>query len=387
MSRTDPVPEKTDLARLLAALRAARDPWSRLKLMASGARALGKLTRSQRLQLIRQLGLEGAEELAEAAAGGDAETSAAIAGALQAFESDPQRLRRLAAAVADPGSRRATLSGLAAHVLDAITAPPVVATATAAAVAAAPHGGAPASPQRRGRPPTSEEASPAPPVSARAPEAVPPAPPPAPVPPKVTAPPPTPAPISPPAAEPPQLEPPPAAEAPPVPPSAPAPATPADGAPAAVSPDATPDPAATPHTGASPSTPWLGAVAGIAASSAAAPGSPSVATLGALSALRRRLAAGDVPSSEAVAALLDHELPHDWARRRALAALFARQLPASLDEALALLDRVGSAGERRWALADLAASRRWEEADWERLVAVADTPAQRRRLAARRARA
>jgi hypothetical protein len=115
-------------------------------------------------------------------------------------------------------------------------------------------------------------------------------------------------------------------------------------------------------------------------------GAGPTTTLGVLHAFRRRLAGGDAPPADAVAALFVEALPHDWARRRALGALFARRLPAAVDEALELVGRVQGAGARRWALADLAASRPWSDADWDRLLAAADSVAARRRLVTRRQR-
>jgi hypothetical protein len=100
--------------------------------------------------------------------------------------------------------------------------------------------------------------------------------------------------------------------------------------------------------------------------------------------LRSRLAGGAPPALAEVSALLERELPAGWARRRALAALFEAGLPPRAEDALALVGQLDSAADRRWALADLAASRRWSDGDFERLVAAADTPAVRRRLGNRR---
>ena len=82
--------------------------------------------------------------------------------------------------------------------------------------------------------------------------------------------------------------------------------------------------------------------------------------------------------------MLERELTSDWARRRALAALFASGIPPRADEALALVEGLATAAGRRWALADLAGSRRWSDDDFERVLAAADTPGLRRRLASRR---
>ena len=339
-------PPATDLGQLLSALRGARDPWSRLKLVATGARELAKLTPGQRAQLIKQLGLEGAEELTEAAVGGDAQTTAAVMNALRTLESDPQHLRKLAGAIADPRSRRATLTGLAAHVLETVTAPPQPVTPP---------------PPRPSTPPPPEPAlQPSPPATPQ------------------PAPQPTPRPPQAPPSEPPSPAPPPLA-----PPAAPEPVVPPVPHPL----PSIPGTAAT-ATAAMPAMAAIGpALPAARTPIIEAGGFPSLRPIEVLRALRRRLGAGEEPAAGSVEALLAHELPHDWARRRALAALFEKQLPAGLDEALAWLGQVESAAARRWALADLAASRPWEEADWERLLAAADSASLRRRMAARRQRA
>jgi hypothetical protein len=111
------------------------------------------------------------------------------------------------------------------------------------------------------------------------------------------------------------------------------------------------------------------------------------ASLAALRAWRRRLASDETPRLDDAATLIAEQLRPGWAKRRALAALFARRQPAAVDEALALVAQVGSAADRRWLLCDLAASRQWPDEDWQHLLAAAATPAERRRLAMRRARA
>ncbi|HET9768802.1 MAG TPA: hypothetical protein VFS60_18300, partial [Thermoanaerobaculia bacterium] len=112
-----------------------------------------------------------------------------------------------------------------------------------------------------------------------------------------------------------------------------------------------------------------------------------VAAMGTLRDLRRRLADGEALAADDVSTLFAEELPQGWARRRALAALFAERRPERLDDALTLVAQVGSPVDRRWALADLAASRPWEDGDWARLVAAAVGDGERRRLALRRRRA
>jgi outer membrane biosynthesis protein TonB len=359
-------PPTLDLAQLLAALRNARDPWSRLKLVATGARELAKLTPGQRVQLLKQLGLEGAEELTEAAVGGDAQTTAAVMGALRSLEADPQRLRRLANDIADPRSRKATLTGLAAHVLETVTAPGAPSDQPARA---APRGGAAPS-RAESRPLVPPQPSTPPPPQPSTP------PPPQPQPPPPTSPQPSP-------------EPPQPAQPPATPPGTPSPSPP----------PTAPEPAIPPVPHPSPGIPGTAAIGDaavepeIVAARTAIEVAPAVARssgaeagrlrpLEVLRVLRRRLDAGEAGGD--METLLAQELPHDWARRRALAVLFAHGMPADVDEALSLVGQVQSAAGRRWALADLAASRPWKEAEWDRLLAAADSSSLRRRLATRR---
>ena len=83
-----------DLAKLLTALRAARDPWSRLKLVTAGARQLSRLTARERRELLRKVGLEGAEEIADLAAGGNPEAAEALDATLRWLEGNPQELQQ-----------------------------------------------------------------------------------------------------------------------------------------------------------------------------------------------------------------------------------------------------------------------------------------------------
>ncbi len=451
MSQKAPVPGG-DLAQLLAALRGAPDAWSRLKLVASGARTLAKLTPQQRVQLLRQLGLQGAEELAEAAAGGDAQTSAAMANALKALESDPQRLRQLAGAIADPNSRRATLMGLGAHVIETVTAPPTkgapgkaapvkassvafdpAATVTPArsgsgktqpaaapstaqqikrdlveAAAALLAGAQPSAPQPPSPAPPGQPAAPQPPSPAPSPS-LPPTPHPSPAtpPPPAPTPQPTPpsTPVTPPSSPPPTPQP----VHPTTPPAPMATAAPAASAASAASakqataaaPESAPDPSTialdvlpSPSSGDITTSLFATPSPGTTLTAIDTTPSPSAhhadvrpAALGTLRDLRRRLADGEALAADELSTLFAQELPQGWARRRALSALFAERRPEALDDALALVAQVGSPVYRRWALADLAASRPWDDGDWDRLVAAAAGAGERRRLALRRRRA
>ena len=437
MSQKAPLPGG-DLAQFLAALRGAPDSWSRLKLVAGGARTMAKLTPQQRVQLLRQLGLQGAEELAEAAAGGDAQTAAAMTNALRALEADPQRMRQLAGAIADPNSRRATLMGLGAHVIETVTAPPAppparAAPAKASAVAFDP--AATVTPARSGsgkaQPPAAPSAAqqmkrdlveaaaalltgaqpsapqpPAPPAQPATPQppAPPPSLPPTPHPSPTTPQPPAPAPqptppvtpVTPPASPPPAPQP----AHPVTPPTPTATAEPASAA-ATAEPKTAPASStialdALPSPASDSSTPSLFATTSPASALTAIDTTPAPfahrvdarpAALGTLRDLRRRLADGEAVAADEVSTLFAQELPQGWARRRALSALFAERRPEALDDALALVAQVDSPVNRRWALSDLAASRSWDDGDWERLLAAAPGAGERRRLALRRRRA
>jgi hypothetical protein len=347
MANKNAAPPAGDLAALLASLRAASDPWSRVKLVAFGARTLAKLTPEQRLQLMRQLGLQGAEQLADVAAGGDAKTKDAVIEALRALEADPRRLQQISAAIADPRSRRETLVGLGAHVLEAVTAPP------------------PSSPKRAGAAvQPSQPSQPTPPQ----PQPVPaPSTPPAPTP--STPEPPQPAPPATPSV-------PPQPATPPQPASPPQPTTPPPPTPTG---EAVVEPVARPAAALdeSPATPPI-------AFGSSAPSTAGARALDVLRELRSRLAGRDPLPDDFVEGLLDQRLRGDWARRRALSALFAQRPPTDVDAALELVDRLASPGSRRWVLGDLATSRVWSDEEWERLLAACRTAADRRRLAGRR---
>ena len=432
-----------DLAQLLAALRGARDPWSRIKLVASGARALAKLTPGQRVQLLRQLGLEGAEELAEAAVGGDPRMTDAMTQALRALEADPRRAQQLVAAISDPSSRRATLMGLGAHVLEAVTAPaagqaapaktsggagdvagrssgaqaspptppsssaaqtslraPAAATAVAGAAAARTQGSAAAARQAQevrraavqptmsgtphpgapqpSTPPPPQPSTPLPPVPG-----TPPVPPPStPQPPQPSTPPPS------------TPMPPPATPAPPAaPPSTPTPGPPttaiaASPADAVASAEVTVWEPTASAVFAEPAAPLVALdLTPPSSLSSTSADSRRPAALATLRAWHRRLASDDLPRVDDAATLVAQQLRPGWAKRRALSALFAKQQPAAIDDALTLVEQLGNAADRRWLLCDLAASRAWADDDWQRLLAAASGPAERRRLAMRRPRA
>jgi hypothetical protein len=339
-----------DLDRLVAALRAARDPWSRLRLVAGGARSLARLQPGQRRQLLEQLGLDGAEQLAELAAGGDAQAQAALERALQRLEADPRRLQQLANAIADPSSRRSTLSGLAAHLLEAVTDPGSTA-------------------HRAGAPPAKRE-QPARATTGGATAQA-----------GVAAPSPTVTAGSAPFAAAASLPPPPAIPSSSLQPPAAGGSAPEVAAAALVAPGAV---VAAPV----PITATAAGVAGPSGPGAVAPGAPAADSAESA----RAVVHVDVDAIDPLAPMATPppapwpEGAAGWTQRRALADLLRRGAPPLVD-ALALVAQVASAADRRWALCDVAASRAWSDAEWECVLAAGDTPALRRRLAARRRRA
>jgi hypothetical protein len=408
--------QPSELGKLITALRAARDPWSRLKLVAGGARLLSRLTQRERRELLRKVGLEGAEELADLAGGGDAAVTVAVEEALRGLESNPQQLQRFVRDLSQPQSRRATLAGLAAHVLEAVTAPPPPApeattpgapypagvarpgvpegladTAVAVPAAAPATGGEPRRPPavagpgqepRSGISPPAAAQSPAATGARETPEAVPPGP-------GETgsgAPAPRAAAASQAGTIPNPRQPlRDAAAGPAIQGSLPATGAgvAAAGTPAAGELGAG-DPIGAVQAERSSRSPAARTAPPALATTAARPAGAPARPLAALRALREQLAAGKLPAREGFAETLEHDLPHDWARRRALSALFASGLPPRAEEALDLVGGLATDASRRWALADLAASRAWGDDDFARLLAAADSPALRRRLVNRR---
>jgi hypothetical protein len=110
---------------LLQGLRQASSPWERLGIVTRGARALTRLAPDKRRELLRRLGLSAADDLVGHLAG-DAgpETREALHRALASLEQDPATSARLVRELADPATRDATLSGLIAHLEEAVTEAP-----------------------------------------------------------------------------------------------------------------------------------------------------------------------------------------------------------------------------------------------------------------------
>jgi hypothetical protein len=95
--------------------------------------------------------------------------------------------------------------------------------------------------------------------------------------------------------------------------------------------------------------------------------------------LRRHLAAAKGLSAEELRSAVE-AFPDGWARRRALAELLRAGSPASLGDALGLVEVLGSERDRAWCLGTLADERPLNARDRETLLAAVASPAARRRL-------
>jgi hypothetical protein len=96
-------------------------------------------------------------------------------------------------------------------------------------------------------------------------------------------------------------------------------------------------------------------------------------------ALRRHLQEAQGLSREELQPVLE-AFPDGWARRRALLELLRSGAPAALQDALGLVEALGSERDRAWCLGALADERPLSARDREALLAAVPTPAARRRL-------
>ncbi len=336
-----------DLKDLLRELRAA-GPVERVRLLARSLSALRHLSPFDRKILLRMAGFEGAEALVERLTLDGPETAGALQRVLVRLEGDPGYFQQVARALADPERRGQALDGLLSEVDRALRAPE-----PEPASAPPPPPPRPAEGQAEdAQEPVPEEAAPD-----REPER------------------------APEEAEPEKAEP-------------EEPETEAAGPPEPIEPKREPRDAPAPpiRIAAAPAPPpWPAPSRPIAPAAPApeaddqVPGAASAdEVMGELLRLRRRLAAGETLAPAALADLLDRRLPYPWARRRALQAWLESPAslapPLALDGALGLLDRLASPTDRLWCLTALARGRSWDERDWGRLLALAPTPAARRRL-------
>ena len=90
---------------------------------------------------------------------------------------------------------------------------------------------------------------------------------------------------------------------------------------------------------------------------------------------------GEGLSAEELYLVLE-DFPDGWARRRALLEILRSGAPAALEDALALVEALGSERDRAWCLGALADERPLSARDREALLAAVPTPAARRRLEA-----
>jgi hypothetical protein len=98
--------------------------------------------------------------------------------------------------------------------------------------------------------------------------------------------------------------------------------------------------------------------------------------------LRRHLKEARGLSGEDLHPVLE-AFPDGWARRRALLELLRSGAPAALQDALGLVETLGSERDRAWCLGALADERPLNARDREALLAAVPTPAARRRLEGR----
>ncbi|HSS49697.1 MAG TPA: hypothetical protein VLX28_12195 [Thermoanaerobaculia bacterium] len=96
-------------------------------------------------------------------------------------------------------------------------------------------------------------------------------------------------------------------------------------------------------------------------------------------ALRRHLREAQGLSQEELHPVLE-AFPDGWARRRALLELLRSGTPAGLQDALGLVEALGSERDRAWCLGALVDERPLSARDREALLAAVPTPAARRRL-------
>jgi hypothetical protein len=95
--------------------------------------------------------------------------------------------------------------------------------------------------------------------------------------------------------------------------------------------------------------------------------------------LRRHLEAAQGLSEDGLRSAVE-AFPDGWARRRALVELLRAGAPAALDDALGLVEALGSERDRAWCLGTLVETRALSLRDRESLLAAAPSPAARRRL-------
>jgi len=159
---------------------------------------------------------------------------------------------------------------------------------------------------------------------------------------------------------------------------APAPPPPAPPVAAAPAPEPPPPPPAPPPVMAAPPRPEPPARAPV--ESPLAGKLAEAATLTArFQLLRRRVSEARGLSGEELRPVIE-AFPDGWARRRALLELLRSGFPATLREALGLVEALGSERDRAWCLGALAEDRPLTAGDREALLGGVTSPAARRRI-------
>jgi len=312
------------LPELVEQLGRTHSPFERLKILIRAWSLLRKMTAQERMTVAAQLGLDHADDLVDAIAkrSGTQASPALISLIEKAQVKGTAHLPELIADLRDPGKRAERLRQGAQTLLEEAAAP------TPAPPAAPP----PIAPQPKAPPP---------PVAAAAP---------------------TPAPPQPPAPPPPVV----VAEPPPPPPPAPAEPVPApkivEAAPVA---PPQPQPAPAPrHAESVGMTVELTSLSSLTARFAA---------------LRKYLVQADRLSVEQQRAAIE-AFPDGWARRRALLEVLRSGAPASVRDALALIESLSNERDRLWCLGALTDFGPLSTSDREALLAMAASPIGRRRL-------
>jgi hypothetical protein len=337
------------VADLLFRLRSARSPLSKVKVLQQAWQLLHGLTPSERRQVATELGFDGADSIVDRLAAERGGIAPQLIHELldKAEGTDPEQVRALAAEMRDPQRRKNLLDrGLGAVETFVVT----------------------------GSWPGQATASPVPPADTLATQPVDSAPPPPPPgagpprPPATTAAtaagaPPPPSPVAPPAAArserpgPPRMtsqRPDPVPEREPLPPAP----RPAEARLSWSPPSARPAGEVAPHAGILSDHGHAGWIARLRAA-------PSVL-------VRLRLLHENVPglADENVDTLRQvlEAFPEPWAGRRAMLALLGSGIPAPVADAIALIDELQAAHDRRWCLTVLAGSRELSPADLEKVI-------------------
>lgn len=340
-----------ELAKLITQIRSTRSPLARLRLLARGWQAVRSLSREERIQVARFMGLHGFEELLERLGRGGAVEAEEIHGLLAAAEDlEPSKVSEVLRSLRQPEQRAELVRRAAASLADRLSHD---------------QGAAKPAPVRAPSPPVKRAAPsrPKPPQSPAPAEAPAPAASAAPAPSSETRPiqasrAPRPAPVPPPARA-----------------ALPA-GSPAEGREAGddrTAGDLHPVPA---HVPAAPSP------RSSAGTERVLEGIRSASSIVArFRILRRSLSPESGLEGDRLDAILA-AFPAGWGRRRALASILRAGLPRSFDAAVAAIEGLERPADRLWCIRALAEGRRLRDAERKRVVEVPMPASQRRRLPA-----